>query len=159
MEPRASAPERRLEAIEHLAQRGVPVGVNIAPLVPGLTDDEIPSILEGASDRGASWANCLVLRLPGCVEGLFLDWLARTFPNRVNKVSNGLKSYHNGEFSDWEYGKRFKGEGKAADLLSDYFSLLCKRCGLAVDHPDLSTSHFHAPGPGQLELAFPATGG
>jgi DNA repair photolyase len=73
MEPRASAPERRLEAVEHLARRGVPVGVNVAPLVPGLTDDELPSILEAASSRGASWANCLVLRLAGCVEDLFLD--------------------------------------------------------------------------------------
>ena len=156
MEPRASAPERRLEAVEHLARKGVPVGVNVAPLVPGLTDDEIPSLLEAASDRGARWANCLVLRLPGCVEGLFLDWLDRSFPHRVNKICNALRSYHNGELSDWQYGKRFKGEGKAADLLSDYFAMLCRRCGLALDHPDLSTNHFRAPGPGQLTMSFPA---
>ena len=130
------------------------MGVNVAPLVPGLTNDELPSILEAASSRGAKWANCLVLRLPGCVEALFLEWLERTFPNRVNKVCNGLRRYHNGQLSDWKYGKRFKGEGKAADLLSDHFAMLCRRLGLARDHGDLSTNHFHAPGLGQLELAF-----
>ena len=85
MEPRTSRPERRLQALEELSRAGVPAGVNVAPLIPGLNDSEAPAILEAAAARGARWANYILVRLPGAVRPLFLDWLQRHYPDRAEQ--------------------------------------------------------------------------
>ena len=96
MEPRTSRPERRLQALEELARAGVPAGVNVAPLIPGLNDSEAPAILEAAAARGASWAHYILVRLPGAVRPLFLDWLERHYPDRAGKVVHWLEAVRGG---------------------------------------------------------------
>jgi DNA repair photolyase len=94
MEPRTSTPKRRLLAIEQLAKAGIPVGVMIAPVIPGLTDQEVPAIVSAAASAGAGFAGFTPLRLPGAVAPLFEDWLGRHFPDRKDKVLNRIRSMH-----------------------------------------------------------------
>lgn len=152
MEPRTSRPERRLKAVEELAERGVPVGVNVAPVIPGLTDEEIPRILEAARERGARRAGWVMLRLPGPVEDLFVDWLEREFPERKEKVLNRLRSIREGKLSDSEFGRRMRGEGLFADTVSSLFELTCRRLGLNEEDRSLRTDLFRRPSLGQQEL-------
>ena len=97
MEPRAAQPRARLSVIRALAEAGIPVGVNVAPVVPGLTDHEIPAILKASADAGAGWASWLMLRLPFGVKDLFSAWLERCYPERRDKVLNRIRSLRGGE--------------------------------------------------------------
>ena len=142
MEPRTSVPRLRLEAIRELAEAGVPVGVLVAPVVPGLTDHEIPEILAAAADAGATHARFVLLRLPGAVEGLFLDWLDRHFPDRKGKVLSRLRSLRGGELSESAFGKRMRGEGVFADQIRGLFATACRRHGLETSHLELSADSF-----------------
>jgi len=152
MEPRASRPDMRLRAIETLAKAGVPVGVMIGPVLPGLTDHEIPAILKAAADAGACTAGYVMLRLPYGVKDLFQSWLHEHFPDRAEKVLRRLREMHGGKLYDSEYGHRMHGEGKHAEHIADLFKLARKRYGLNR-HVDLSTEHFdRAAGRGQLGL-------
>lgn len=152
MEPRTSRPERRLKAIEELAARGVPTSVNVAPVVPGLTDEEIPAILKAAAERGATNAGYIMMRLPGPVKDLFLDWIRREFPDRVNKVVHRLESLRGERLSDSRFGVRMRGEGEWADMVSHLFSVTCKRVGLNVTYRKLSTDRFRRLMHGQANL-------
>lgn len=154
MEPRASSPARRLGAIRVLADAGIPVGVNVAPIVPGLTDHEVPEILEAASDAGASFASYIVLRLPHGVKDIFSEWLARHFPERRDKVLNRVRELRGGDLYDSRYAVRGKGEGPWAEQLGGLFRVTRDRLGLTRP-PELSTEAFRrpAPPPGpQMEL-------
>lgn len=154
MEPRTSHPRDRLSALERLSAHGIPCGVSLAPVVPGLTDHEIPEILEAAADHGATWANWLLLRLPGAVEGIFTDWLQRTFPDRTDKVLNRIRDLRGGALSDSRFGSRMRGQGVFAQQIRSLFETACRRHGLATTGPDLSPAAFRRPGGHQLDLGW-----
>ncbi len=130
MEPRTSSPERRLQVIEKFAKEKIPVGVNIAPVIPGLNDEEIPSILKEASARGALFAGHIMLRLPYAVKDLFIQWLKNEFPDREKKVINKIKQMRDGKLNESEFGTRFSGKGKLAETIHSLFELSCKKYGL-----------------------------
>ena len=152
MEPRTSSPSKRLHAVQTLAEVGVPVGVNLAPVIAGLNEEEIPDILQAARDSGASWANYILLRLPGPVSPLFQEWLGRNYPNRVQKVLNGLKRVRNGKLSDSKYGSRMRGTGSGADLLQSYFEMSRRKVGFGQYDHTLRTDLFRLPSDRQLTL-------
>jgi DNA repair photolyase len=153
MEPRASSPERRLAAIAKLAEAGIPVSVNLAPVIPGLTDHEMPRILEAAREAGARGAGYLMLRLPMGVKALFNEWLEGHYPERKDKVLNRLRSMRNGGLDDSRFGVRFRGEGPFAEQVADMFRVTCRRLGLNRDRFIPSAAAFRRPVRGvQLRL-------
>lgn len=151
MEPRASHPRDRLKAIERLAAAGIPVSVMVAPVVPGITDHEIPRILEAAAAAGARTAGYVVLRLPGAVAGLFESWLEEHFPDRKDKVLNRVREMRGGKIYDSSFGSRMRGEGVFAEQIRTTFETFRRRHGLDQRIPDLSTASFRRPGQ-QLSL-------
>ena len=146
LEPRTSTAKRRLEAIEILAKAGVRVGVMTAPIIPGLTDHEIPALVKAAVDAGASFANYTLLRLPHSNTTLFTDWLERHYPDRKEKVLNRLRSMHNGELNDSRFGHRMRGEGIFAEQIKLLFRAACRQAGLERSEFKLETKHFRVPG-------------
>jgi len=146
MEPRASAPERRLQAIARLAQAGVPVGVMVAPVVPFLTDAELEQILEAAHAAGARTAGYVLLRLPWEVKGLFQDWLAHHYPLKAGHVMSRVRTMRGGRENDPEFGSRMRGEGLFAQLLAKRFQVACARLGLNSERRlALDCTRFRAP--------------
>jgi DNA repair photolyase len=167
MEPRASHPRERLKAVSRLAAAGIPVGVMVAPIVPAITDHEIPAILQAAADAGAQFAGYTVIRLPGAVLGLFSAWLDEHFPDRKEKVLNRIRSLRGGELNDSRFGHRMRGDGEFADQIRALFSTSLRKAGIDKGpdiflSPDsrnagraaLSTASFvrHRPGDTQLSL-------
>ncbi|HEY4643367.1 MAG TPA: PA0069 family radical SAM protein, partial [Bacteroidota bacterium] len=152
MEPRTSTPPLRLKAIEALAQVGIPVGVNAAPIIPGLTDEELPSILKEAAARGATMAGTIVVRLPGPVRELFVEWLHREFPERAEKVLGRIRGVRRGKLSEAEFGRRMKGEGEYARALERMFRLACQKYGLNREKIPLSTGCFLRSPEAQVEM-------
>ena len=154
MEPRTSAPRRRIEAIEALAKARVPVGVMVAPIVPGLTDHETPSILKAAAEAGARFAGSVPVRLPLGVAPLFEAWLERHYPERKDKVLNRIRSLRGGKLNESNFITRMKGQGVFAEQISAMFKLAVRKAGLDNPFPALSTEHFRRPvGPNdQLSL-------
>jgi DNA repair photolyase len=153
MEPRASAPHKRLAAIKALSQAGVPTNVFVSPIIPGLNDPEIERIIEAAAKAGAQGASSIHLRLPWEVRDLFWEWLGATFPDRLNKVRGLVRDMRMGRENDPRYGARMKGVGPYAELLRARFEAACRRHGLTRERYALATKHFIAPG-AQLRLAF-----
>ncbi|HUP02182.1 MAG TPA: PA0069 family radical SAM protein [Gemmatimonadota bacterium] len=145
MEPRASTPERRLEAIRKCAEAGIPVGVMVAPVIPGLTDHEMPQILERAATAGAERAGYVLLRLPYAVKDLFEDWLERHYPDRKEKVLNRLRDLHGGRLYDPRFGSRMRGAGPFAEPMEQMFDVACRRHGLNRRSSDLSVAFFRRP--------------
>jgi DNA repair photolyase len=152
MEPRAARPAKRLAAIEALARAGVPVGVLVAPVIPGLTDHEIPAILGAAAGAGAAFAGKVLLRLPHGLPELFESWLERHAPGRKDKVLRRLRALHGGRLYDSRFGARQTGAGLFARQIEDLFALACRRHGLAREGPTLSTAAFRRPGAGAAQL-------
>ena len=152
LEPRAAQPRARLSAIEALASAGVPVGVNVAPVIPGLTDHELPAILQAAADHGAQWASYIMLRLPHGVRDLFAGWLETHHPDRAQRVLNRVRDVRGGRLNDPDFGSRMRGRGTYADQIEQMFRLARRRTGLDRERTPLSTSHFRRPDHGQLEL-------
>lgn len=153
MEPRASQPLARLETIRGLSEAGIPVGVLIGPVIPGLTDHEIPQILGAAAQSGATLAGYTMLRLPHGVEGLFTEWLHANFPDRADKVMNQLREIKNGNVQDNAFSRRMRGQGIRADHIAQLFDLTCRKLGLNVQDVGLSTVGFKRPAlNGQMEL-------
>jgi DNA repair photolyase len=133
LEPRTSRPDNRLRAIQTLAHNGIPVGVMTAPVIPGLTDHEIPEILRQASEAGAHSAGYTMIRLTYALKELFKDWLDRQYPTKSEKVLNSIRSVRNGQLTSPEFGKRMRGEGAMAEHVSRTFKLFAKRYGLDTD--------------------------
>ncbi len=152
MEPRTSSPTRRLAAIHALAQAGVPTGVLVAPVVPGLTDHELPAIITAAAKAGARLAGYIPLRLPHPVAPLFEAWLTRHLPRRKNKVLNRIRAIRGGKLNDPRFGSRMKGEGIFAEQIATLFSLACRRAGIVERGLHLSTAAFRRPVPAQASL-------
>lgn len=142
MEPRTSLPDRRLNTIKAMSENNIPVGVNIAPVIPGLNDEEIPSILKEASANGAIFAGHILLRLPYSVKDLFLQWLKNEFPGRENKIINKIKEMRDGKLNDPEFGTRFSGKGETAETIHSLFKLSCKKYGLNKNKVSLRTDLF-----------------
>lgn len=152
LEPRASRPEHRLRAIRLLADAGVPVAVNVAPVIPGLTDHELPAILEAAAAAGASRAGYIALRLPHTVKDVFIEWLDAHEPGKKQRVLDRLRDMRGGRLYDARFGVRGRGEGLFADHLHQLFEVSARRHGLNRAECKLSTAHFRRPGGTQLEL-------
>jgi len=133
LEPRASAPARRLSAIRRLSAAGIPVGVLIAPVIPAITDMELEAIVAAAASAGASSAAYILLRLPREVEGLFSEWLQAHHPLRAKHVASMLAQMRGGRAYDPAFGSRMSGTGIFADLLRDRFALACKKNGLGAE--------------------------
>jgi len=147
LEPRTSIPARRLDAIARLAAAGVPVGVLVAPVVPGLTDEELPAILKAGREAGAQWAGYVVLRLPHAVAGLFVDWLKQHFPDRAGKVLNRVRGMRGGRLHDPSFRQRMHAEGGMADQIRLLFKSSCRRLGFEhAVRPALSPDYFRRPG-------------
>ena len=145
MEPRASSPSRRLAAVEALSEAGVPVGVLSSPMIPALNDHELEAILESAARAGARTAGYILLRLPREIAHLFTAWLEHHYPDRTKKVLDILRSTHNGQLYEADFGRRMSGDGPYAEQLQKRFSLTAKRLGLDRRVRDLSLDHFRKP--------------
>lgn len=156
MEPRAATPARRLQTIRALSDAGIPVTVMTAPIIPGLTDHEIESLLEAAAAHGASGAGYVLLRLPYEIKDLFHEWLVAHVPDRAAKVINTIREMRNGRDYDARWFERGTGRGPVAQMIGQRFARETKRLGLDTPRPDLRTDLFRpldTPG-GQLSLGF-----
>jgi DNA repair photolyase len=152
LEPRASAPTARLEAMRTLAAAGIPVGVLTAPVIPGLNDHEVPALLAAAAEAGARTAGYVMLRLPHGVESLFSTWLAQHAPLKREKVLARLRDLRGGALHDARFGTRMTGEGPFAEHVKALFLAGCRRAGLSTRSEPLNTAAFRRPPRGQLEL-------
>ncbi len=142
MEPRAATPELRLSAVEALASAGIPAGVMVAPIVPGITDHEMPAILAAAKKAGATWAGKVMLRLPWAVAPLFERWLDEHFPDRKDKVLNRVRDLRGGKLYDSAWGVRGRGEGIFAEQMSALFDVTCRKLGLNERNDAMSVAAF-----------------
>lgn len=154
MEPRASTPARRLDAVRQLAAAGIPTGVMVAPVIPVLTDPEIERILEAASAMGAREAGYVLLRMPLEVSDIFRDWLLRLFPDRYRHVMSVLRSMRGGKDYDAEWGKRMRGSGPYAWQIGRRFEIAARRLGLNRDRAKLRTDLFLKPAGGGVQLSL-----
>jgi DNA repair photolyase len=145
LEPRTATPERRLDVVRRLTEAGIPVGVMMAPMIPGLTDEEIPSLLQAVADAGAKSAYYVMLRLPLAVRPIFLDWLEREEPARAAKVRHALEEMRGGQLNLTEFGSRMGGKGVRADMIDSLFKLTTRRLGLNGASLDISTEFFRRP--------------
>lgn len=152
MEPRTSAPEKKLAAVETLASKGIPVGVNACPIIPGLNDSEIPAILEAVSKRGGRHAAYTIVRLPHAVKDLFVDWLQREMPDRASAILNRIRDVRKGDLTCSDFGKRLNGEGKIAEAIEQLFRSSCKRLHLNESKITLSTDQFCGHSANQMEI-------
>lgn len=142
MEPRAPAPKRRLQMIRRLADAGIPVRIQVSPLIPALTDHELETVMEAGRDAGARAANTIPLRLPLEVAQLFRDWLEATFPDRAARVMGRVRELHGGRDYDPEWGTRMRGQGLWAELIHRRAALARKRLGLGEGLPSLRRDLF-----------------
>ncbi|MBP1883097.1 PA0069 family radical SAM protein [Sinorhizobium mexicanum] len=145
MEPRASTPTKRLEAIRAISDAGIPAGVLVSPIIPALNDHEIERVLDSAKTAGASEASYVLLRLPLEVSPLFRDWLLRNYPDRYRHVMSLIRSMRGGKDYDAEFGKRMKGAGPYAWQIGRRFELAAKRLGLNLTRRQLRNDVFVPP--------------
>jgi DNA repair photolyase len=145
MEPRTTTPTARLRAVRELSEAGVPVGVLVAPIIPGLNDSEIPAILEAAKEAGARSAYWQLLRLPLTVAPVFREWLAREQPLCVERVEGRIRGARAGKLNDAEFGRRMRGIGEIADQIARLFRVFARRYGLDGGMPSLDCTRFRAP--------------
>ena len=150
LEPRAATPRRRLEIMRSLADAGVPVGAMVAPVIPGLTDHEVPALVDAAARAGARSAGYVLLRLPHGVKDIFSDWLHAFRPERAEKVLGRVRDLRGGRLNDPRFGARMRGEGPFAEQLATLFDVTRRRAGLAARPPELRVDGFRRPG--QMDL-------
>ncbi len=154
LEPRTSTPAARLDAIRRLSAVGVPVGVMVAPVIPGLNDHEMPAILAAAAEAGATAAGYVMLRLPHTVRPVFLDWLTTWRPEVKDRVESRIRSIRSGGMYDSEFGIRQRGRGNYAEQIAQSFKVFTKKHGLDRPQSPLDTTRFRPPRPasGQMRL-------
>ena len=153
LEPRASSPAKRLDALEKLVATGVPTHVSVAPVIPSITDQFIEGILEAAAERGVRSASWIMLRLPHEVAPLFREWLDTHFPDRAGKVMGIVQSVRGGKDNDAQFFTRMKPQGVWADLIRTRFRVACRKYGIGKAHLDLDCAQFRKPSRnGQLDL-------
>lgn len=154
MEPRASTPSRRLEAVKTLSEAGIPTGVLMAPVIPALNDHEIERVLDSAKAAGAVEAGYVILRLPLEVSPLFRDWLLQHYPDRYRHVMSLVRSMRGGKDYDAEFGKRMKGAGPYAWQISRRFEMATKRLGLVRRSMQLRDDLFVPPNQSGVQLSL-----
>jgi DNA repair photolyase len=156
LEPRASSPQQRLEAVRRLHEAGVPVSVNVAPMIPALNDHEIPAILDAVYAAGACSAGYTVVRLPFSVKEVFADWLEQHFPERKEKVLGRIRESQGRTLSHPEFGSRMHGVGVWADQIAQVFRVSLMHSGMSArKRPELRLDAFKRPAPGgQMELSL-----
>jgi DNA repair photolyase len=147
LEPRTTRPEGRLAAMRTLSDAGIPTGVMVAPVIPGLTEHELPRILEAAAQAGARHAGYVLLRLPMAVAPLFDEWLRQHRPAAREKVLGRIRSTREGRLNDSRFGVRMRGEGPIADLIRQVFHVHCRQLGLNQSPWPVSASAFRKPAP------------
>lgn len=152
MEPRTSMPGQRLAAVKALAAAGIPVGVNVAPIIPGLTDHEMIRIIKAAVDAGAKFAGYTVVRLPYAVKDLFQQWLDHHAPGKKEKILNKIRTLRDGKLYMSDFGARMSGTGNLADQIGQTFQVACRHAGLPATYPGLSTASFRRPPGAQMTL-------
>ena len=154
LEPRTSPPAKKLAAVRALASGGVPVGVMVAPIIPGLTDNEVPAILGAAAEAGAKGAGYVLLRLPFAVRPIFEDWLARNRPQQFERVISRIRTTRGGGMYQTGWGVRQTGTGEYAEQIANTFKVFKKKHGLDGELPPLDYSLFRPPrsGSGQMQL-------
>jgi DNA repair photolyase len=154
MEPRTSSPEARLRALRELHDAGIPTNVMIAPVIPGLNDSEIPAILKAAREAGAQSAGYVLLKLASTVREVFLDWLARNYPDRLPRIETMIRSTRAGKLNDSQFGRRQRGMGTVAELIGETFRVWTAKLGYAGDVEPLNCDAFRPPTSrtGQLRL-------
>jgi DNA repair photolyase len=141
LEPRTSSPQARLDAISQLGAAGIPTGVMVAPIIPGLTDHEVPKILEASANAGAQFAGYTIVRLPWAVAPLFEHWLEEHFPERKEKVLGRIRHLRGDRLNNSQWHTRMTGEGIFAEQIASLFEVGCRRAGIG-ERPKLSTSAF-----------------
>ena len=144
MEPKTSIPQARLRAIQELTNAGIPVRVNVAPVIPELNSHEIPGILAAARSAGAIAANMILLRLPLTVEPVFRAWLNENYPNQSEKVLQQIRQCRDGKLNESKFGSRMKGSGAVAEQIRSLFQMFSKKLGFE-SLPALNTTRFRAP--------------
>lgn len=152
LEPRAPRPEKRLVAIRALADAGIPTHINVAPIIPGVTDHEIEAILAAGAKAGAQTASFIPVRLPHEVAPLFRDWLDTHYPDRAGKVMSLIRSIRQDRDNDPDFFSRMRGSGPWADMIRMRFRIACKRLGLNRVRVDLDETAFHPPVGAQMRL-------
>ncbi len=154
LEPRTSPPKSRLDAVHKLSAAGVPVSVMMAPIIPGLNDNEIAPLLRAASEAGAVSAGYTLLRLPGAVEPVFRDWLARCEPTRKERIESLIRNTRGGELNSSKFGERMRGAGNIAEQIDQTFRLFRRKYALDRSFEPLATDGLRPPLPtsGQLRL-------
>ena len=154
MEPRAAAPQRRLQTLATLCAAGIPTGAMFAPVIPALNDEYLEDVLAASAAAGARYAGYVMLRLPLEVKDLFKDWLQRHYPLRAERVMGRVRDTRNGSENDTKFGRRFKGTGPIAELIGQRFRRACREHGLNVSRHEFDTSAFKPPRENthQLEL-------
>lgn len=154
LEPRASSPQQRLDAIRQLHAADIPVGVSMAPIIPAINDEEIPAILQAAAEAGAQFVGSTIVRLPHSVKDIFATWLDQHFPQRKDKVLGRIRAMQGPTLSHHDFGTRLKGEGIWAQQIRQLTLASMKRVGLPPGRPEVSTAAFRRPREigGQMEL-------
>ncbi|WP_438483085.1 PA0069 family radical SAM protein [Oleiharenicola lentus] len=152
LEPRAARPEHRLRAIRMLSDAGIPVVAMVAPVIPGLTDHEIPAILDAVAQAGAKGCSWVMLRLPHAVKDVFLSWLEDHVPGKKEKIISRIQDVRDGKLYDSNWGTRMRGTGIFAEQIAKIFEVSARRAGLTRERPQLSCTNFRRRSRGQLEL-------
>lgn len=152
MEPRTAAYRNRLKVVETMSKNGIPTGIMNAPIIPGLTDHQMPEVLKAAADAGAQWAGYTIVRLNGAIGPLFKDWLYKAYPDRADKVWESICACHGGSVNDSRFGNRIVGEGKFAEMIKMQFQIFCRKYGLNQTELQFNTSLFRRVKNGQLPL-------
>ncbi|NHA07770.1 PA0069 family radical SAM protein [Mucilaginibacter sp. HC2] len=142
LEPRTVTATGRLAVVQKLSEKGIPVRVMAAPIIPGLNSNEVPNIIKAAADRGALAAGFTIVRLNGSISEIFSDWIYKAFPDRAEKVLNMIRSCHDGKLNDSDFGRRMSGEGKIAQSIHQMFRMACNRFMAGREMPEYDYSLF-----------------
>ncbi len=145
LEPRAAAPQRRLQTIERLYEAGIPVGILMAPIIPALNDNELEELLARCAEAGAESAGYVMLRLPHELKELFQSWLVAHYPLKAGHIINRVRDLHGGKAYEARFGERMTGRGQYAEMIAQRFALACKKAGLNRVRRELDCSRFQVP--------------
>ena len=146
MEPRTTTVTQRIRTIEELSKLGIPMGVMLGPMIPGLNEHEMPAIIKAASEAGARFSAYTFIRLNGAIKFLFHDWLYKNFPDRADKVWHMIEGSHDGKVNDSRWGVRMRGEGGIAKMVNDQYHTYTKKYGLGHERLEVDCSRFMRPG-------------
>jgi DNA repair photolyase len=146
MEPRTVTAKQRLKVIEELSNAGVRMGIMMGPMIPGLNEHEMQRIMKAGKDAGATFTAYTFIRLNGAIKFLFHDWLYKNFPDRADKVWHLIEASHDGKVNDSEWGRRMRGEGNIAQIVSQQYKKYGKLYGMNAERWELDTSIFKRPG-------------